>query len=182
MDCATGATGSRYESLTRALAHVVWITDADGRFSMPQPTWEAYTGQPWSEYQGLGWQKAVHPEDLAAILRDWEASRLDKALFVAEGRMWHAPSRQWRHFEVRAVPNTGTDGFVREWIGTCIDIHGRKTAEQQLRIADRRKDEFMAVLAHELRNPLAPIRNAVHVLKISPTAHREAETAKAHRG
>jgi len=45
------------------------------------------------------------------------------------------------------------------------DITGRKRAEEALREADRRKDEFLAMLAHELRNPLAPIRNAVQILR-----------------
>src|SRR5579871_6207249 len=45
----------------------------------------------------------------------------------------------------------------------------RRVAES-LRDADRRKDEFLAMLAHELRNPLAPLRNALHVLK-GPNAH-----------
>src|SRR5262245_23503391 len=40
-------------------------------------------------------------------------------------------------------------------------------AEESLRVADRRKDEFLATLAHELRNPLAPIRNSLHILRLS---------------
>ena len=157
---------ARFESLTRALTHVVWITDGDGHFTAPQPTWSAYTGQPWEEHQGLGWHKAVHPDDLQVLWRVWLAARADRALFIADGRMWHAPTGGWRFFEVRAVPNPDADGVIREWIGTCIDVHDRRSAEQAMRVADRRKDEFMAVLAHELRNPLAPIRNAVHVLKV----------------
>jgi PAS domain S-box-containing protein len=50
------------------------------------------------------------------------------------------------------------------WIWVLADIHDRKLMEQTLREAERRKDEFLATLAHELRNPLAPIRNAVAIL------------------
>ncbi|QGM45776.1 hybrid sensor histidine kinase/response regulator [Methylocystis heyeri] len=50
-------------------------------------------------------------------------------------------------------------------IGVAQDITERKAAEQALSDASRRRDEFLAILSHELRNPLAPIRNAVHVLK-----------------
>jgi PAS domain S-box-containing protein len=46
------------------------------------------------------------------------------------------------------------------------DISDRKRAEAELKTADRRKDEFLAILAHELRNPLAAVRNAIHYLKL----------------
>jgi signal transduction histidine kinase len=47
-----------------------------------------------------------------------------------------------------------------------VEITQRKRAEERLREADRRKDEFLAMLAHELRNPLAPIRNSLHILQL----------------
>ena len=166
MNSSPVASDSRFESMARVHLHVVWITDTQGHFNMPQPTWESYTGQGWQDYRGLGWQKAIHPDDIDTMWRAWIAARDQRAMYAAVGRLWHAPSAQYRHIEVRAVPNVDALDVVREWIGTCIDVQERRTAERALRIADRRKDEFMAVLAHELRNPLAPIRNAVHVLKM----------------
>ena len=58
-------------------------------------------------------------------------------------------------------------GFRRavRLIGTLLDVTDRKETEEALREVDRRKDRFLAVLGHELRNPLAPIRNAVHVMR-----------------
>jgi CheY-like chemotaxis protein len=58
------------------------------------------------------------------------------------------------------------------------DLTQRKQAEQALREADRRKDEFLATLAHELRNPLAPVRNAVELLRASGPAAPELEWAR----
>ena len=58
--------------------------------------------------------------------------------------------------------------------GITMDITERKHAEQALRDADRKKDDFIATLAHELRNPLAPIRNAVEVLRRSGQRRRAA--------
>jgi PAS domain S-box-containing protein len=51
------------------------------------------------------------------------------------------------------------------------DITARKNTEEALREADRRKNQFLALLAHELRNPLAPIRNAVQILRMAPAAN-----------
>ncbi|HET6599294.1 MAG TPA: ATP-binding protein, partial [Burkholderiaceae bacterium] len=60
---------------------------------------------------------------------------------------------------------TAADGAITGAITSFIDISDRKRDEQALRDADRRKDEFLAMLAHELRNPLAPIRNALEIVR-----------------
>ena len=73
----------------------------------------------------------------------------------------------WVDFEVDAA------GQPIRAIGTCQDITERKRAEQELRDADRRKDEFLAMLSHELRNPLAPILSAVELIEQVGPAERE---------
>jgi CheY-like chemotaxis protein len=70
-----------------------------------------------------------------------------------------------RHIYGHAVPLRGPDGSVRGCVGAFADVTALKEAEEALQEADRRKDEFLAVLAHELRNPLAPIRNSVELLR-----------------
>ncbi|MGZ5202834.1 MAG: hybrid sensor histidine kinase/response regulator [Telluria sp.] len=65
----------------------------------------------------------------------------------------------------RAVPMFGDDGEIVEWIGAASDITERKMAEEKLKELDRRKDEFLAMLSHELRNPLAPIGAAADLLQ-----------------
>ncbi len=72
-----------------------------------------------------------------------------------------------RDWLVSYYPLAGADGSVVAVNCIVQDITARKHAERALRVADRRKDEFLATLAHELRNPLAPIRNALHLLTLS---------------
>lgn len=72
----------------------------------------------------------------------------------------------------------GADGDTRGTIITLIDITERKRVEAALFLADRRKDEFLAILAHELRNPLAPIRNALHILHSSKADRQMRERAR----
>ena len=65
------------------------------------------------------------------------------------------------------TPTFGADSKPDGWVGVVIDIDGQKRSEEALRTTDRRKDTFLAVLAHELRNPLAPMRNSLELLKRS---------------
>ena len=78
-----------------------------------------------------------------------------------------------------AVPLLDADGAVRGVISCFVDITSRKRVEEELREADRRKDEFLAVLAHELRNPLAPIRSSLHILRLSGRNDPSAEQVSA---
>jgi PAS domain S-box-containing protein len=75
--------------------------------------------------------------------------------------------RRW--INARYTPTVDTTGVVDGWVAVVLDITDRKRTEAALQDANRRKDEFLAMLSHELRNPLAPIRNAAHVLnRIGP--------------
>jgi signal transduction histidine kinase len=65
----------------------------------------------------------------------------------------------------RAVPIVDDHGEILEWMGAAMDTTARKEAEDALLDADRRKDQFLATLAHELRNPLAPLRNGLEIVK-----------------
>ena len=81
----------------------------------------------------------------------------------------HSPTEE-RWFVMRATR------FDRRGRCGCVvaheDVTKRKRAEEALQEADRRKDEFLAMLAHELRNPLAPIRNALQVLRLASGERR----------
>jgi signal transduction histidine kinase/CheY-like chemotaxis protein len=64
-------------------------------------------------------------------------------------------------------PLCDTQGRPYGCVSVCVDVTARKLAEMSLRDADRRKDEFLATLSHELRNPLAPIRTAIEVMRLA---------------
>jgi PAS domain S-box-containing protein len=77
-----------------------------------------------------------------------------------------------RHYDYLLVPVLGANGDVVAVAGTTRDITEHKQLEEALRQSDRRKDEFIAMLAHELRNPVAPIRNAAEILAQVSTDER----------
>jgi signal transduction histidine kinase len=73
----------------------------------------------------------------------------------------------------RALPILNDNGEIVEWLGAALNLTARKNAEDALRDSDLRKDRFLATLAHELRNPLAPLRSGLETLKRT-TADSEA--------
>nr|WP_314540646.1 ATP-binding protein [uncultured Massilia sp.] len=88
----------------------------------------------------------------------------DKSMFELEHRVRRIDGGHGWTLS-RAVPMLDKDGEIKEWIGTASDITERKLVEEKLKESDRRKDEFLAMLAHELRNPLAPIGAAAELLQ-----------------
>ena len=94
-------------------------------------------------------------------------------------RVWHAASGGFRILPAHRRRDPQPDGSIREWIGTLVDVHDRERALQELQEADRRKDEFLAMLSHELRNPLAPILSAVEVLRLAD--QRDADLSAKYR-
>lgn len=122
----------RYRSLVSASYATIWITTPDGRFDFPQPAWEEYTGQPWSDHQGKGWLSMIHADDQASILVAWNKAVQSGTFYKSRGRVWHAATKQYRHFEAQAVPIHDQDGRVVEWVGSTTDVHDRIEAQQQL--------------------------------------------------
>jgi signal transduction histidine kinase/ActR/RegA family two-component response regulator len=98
---------------------------------------------------------------------------------VAEQRPFEAQVRfrradgEYRWFRSSGVPRRHADGAPLGYVGCSVDITEIKRSEDALREADRRKDEFLATLAHELRNPLAPIRSSLQLLRESSDAPGE---------
>jgi PAS domain S-box-containing protein len=116
-------------------------------------------------------QMQFHPDDRDEVMRQVEAA-LDPAgpgVFEVEQRIIRANGAV-RWLRVRGRAMFDGEGEARRavlCIGAYLDVTDQKEAEEQLRDADRKKDDFIALLAHELRNPLAPIRNGLNVLRLA---------------
>ncbi|MDQ3186163.1 MAG: ATP-binding protein [Pseudomonadota bacterium] len=112
---------------------------------------------------GTEWQNLVHADDLTGYLAACSNAEVNCKGYDHELRLRKADGTySWMRF-------VGEPRFERErlvgFVGSSGDIQYHKNAEEQLRNADRRKDEFLAILGHELRNPLSPIRNAAQTLQ-----------------
>ena len=92
-----------------------------------------------------------------AVAEAHEIPPMQLEVLLPSGRRWFAAAS--------AAPIMGEQGKIIGGVAVTVDITEHLRIEQALRENDRRKDEFLAMLAHELRNPLAPIRNGLYVLQ-----------------
>jgi two-component system CheB/CheR fusion protein len=108
--------------------------------------------------------EVVHADDRSAVARAFRRSVEQGVPLNVEFRVvWPDGSVHWLKDQGEVLP--GPDGRPRFLTGACVDITDRRQMEEDLRQADRRKDEFLAMLGHELRNPLAPLRGVMEVLQ-----------------
>jgi PAS domain S-box-containing protein len=147
----------------------VLFFDLRGRVLDANPALQQMSGYTAEELRGMSdWGQLTPPEFRDATRRATDELANGGVTHPYE-KQWLRPdgSRWWGLFAPTRLAGSGPDSQCVEFI---IDITASKQAEAALREADERKDEFLAMLAHELRNPLAPIRTAAQVLKLAGSA------------
>ena len=177
----------RFRSLISVITDVPWVADPEGAFIEPQPDWERYTGQDWEKHRQFGWLEAVHPDDRDRIHGVWQQAREQRVLHQCAGRLWHASTNEWRHFEARATPVLNSDGSVREWVGAYTDIEERTRAELALREGEERLRTLASQLEHlvderteELRGSQARLRALATELNLTEYRERKKFAQELH--
>ncbi len=168
-----------FRGLAQGLPISVWISLPGGDMDFVNQQWLDYTGQTleFARSSPTAWMQALDARDLAAVTKAYDEGLRSKQGFSIEARFCRACDGTARWHLTRCVPLLDEEGQVLKYLCTCTDIEDLKRAEEVLKEADRQKDEFLAMLAHELRNPLAPIRNALHFLRLgggTPDTYQQA--------
>jgi PAS domain S-box-containing protein len=171
----------RFRLLADNMSQLAWMADAKGWIFWYNRRWYEYTGTTLEQMEGWGWREVHHPDYVESVIAKvqhcWDSGEAWEDTFPLRGK-----DGEYRWFLSRALPIRDADNNVVRWFGTNTDITEQRAAEEALKQADRRKDEFLASLAHELRNPLAPIGNTLEILKQKGTAPRETETIERQLG
>ena len=166
---------ARFRALMNTAPVLIWVSGVDGLEYVNQAYLE-FLGVESHEVLGNAWTYFVHPDD-----RDAYVAAYDRAVAVLQPFEHQFRFRrgdgQYRWMMTVALPQLGAAGKLAGYTGATFDIESLKQAEVSLRSADQRKDEFIAMLAHELRNPLAPITNVVQVLKSGATDRKTQDWA-----
>lgn len=157
-----------YRDLADALPVIVWICDPQGQLEYVNQRLFDYTGLTRAQVQGWGWLAAVHTDDVQRLQQHWQEAMATNLPYQLEYRLWHTVDRAYRWHLIHCIPVKDPHGQIVKWFGTCADIHDRKqleaersellqrehAAREQAEQASRTKDEFLAIVSHELRSPL----------------------------
>jgi PAS domain S-box-containing protein len=170
---ALAETNRTLNAVIHASPAAIIISDLHGVIRLWNPAAERIFGWTAADVVGNGWPGDRMRDELATILeqvargeevRGYETRRVRCDGKLIDVALWAAPVQR-------------PDGETQA-LAVFIDITDRKLAEESARTADRRKDEFLAMLGHELRNPLAPILTALELMRLRQQTggERERET------
>lgn len=168
----------QFRFITNTIPQIVWTTDACGVTDYVNQRWVDYTGLSQEAALQTDWQVLIHPDDLPAVQEFWTNSYKTASIYEVEYRLRRSDGVLRWHL-VQGLPMRDQNGQVVKWFGTCTDIHDQKELEIERRYLLEReraareaaeranyiKDEFLAILSHELRSPLNPILGWVKLMQ-----------------
>jgi PAS domain S-box-containing protein len=158
-----------FEVTLNSIGDAVITTNVDGRVTSLNPVAEAMTGWSIAEARDQPLERVfrIVNEDTRRLAENPVAKALQLGKTIGLGNHTALISKDGTEVAIEdsAAPIRDRNGNVCGAVMVFHDVTKRRRAEQALRDIDRRKDEFLATLAHELRNPLAPIRQAARILR-----------------
>jgi PAS domain S-box-containing protein len=147
-------------------------------FELVNRAYEEFVGAHEPEVQRFDWTRYLHPDDREAYLAAYVDAFSRRAVFEASARLRRADG-VYRWMRSVGQPRFLEDGQFVGYVGGSYDITDLKEAQESLRQLNRSKDVFLAMLSHELRNPLPP-SSASHLLATGSLS-REGRRAGRHQ-
>jgi PAS domain S-box-containing protein len=171
------ATEQRFSEFMQHLPGLAWIKDLDGHYVYANDAAAKAFRQRREDLYGKT-DDDLFPPDTARMFKENDQRALASGTGILTVETLEQDDGLAHSSIVSKFPIPGPEGAAALVGGMAIDITEQKRIEAALRQADRHKDEFLATLSHELRNPLAPIINGLELLR--PAVARDPDSAKAY--
>jgi PAS domain S-box-containing protein len=171
-EAETRKTVEQLTLVTDAMPALISYIAPNGTYRFVNKLYERWFGQPTESMVGRHVADVLGPDAYEAVRPRLERALQGTRVFFEDKVPYPGNARE---VSVHYIPDFDAAGQVRGCFALIEDVSARKRTERALREADRRKDDFLAILGHELRNPLAPIRTVAHVLGRGPV---DAETVR----
>jgi PAS domain S-box-containing protein len=143
---------------------IAWHWDLRTRTMTQSDNATAVLGLPSHLEESMLWS-VIYADDVQHVRAAVERAIAERSEYTVDVRIVRPDTSEIRWMQYRGKVEADADGLPVRIAGTAFDITARKAMEESLRAADRRKDEFVATLAHELRNPLAPVAVALELMR-----------------
>jgi PAS domain S-box-containing protein len=161
-------SATEYRLLVQHSPVMIWRAALDTNCDYFNETWLAFTGRAMAQEVGAGWAEGVHPEDLDRCVKYYLDHFARREAFEMEYRL-RRHDGVYRWIFDRGVPFYDDAGVFAGFIGSCIDVDERHRAqaagEEQLADARHFEQWILAIVSHDIRNPLGAIGLAAHYLK-----------------
>jgi PAS domain S-box-containing protein len=141
---------SRYRALIDAspAQQFIWTSTPAGEFERDVPAWRELTGQTFEELRGHGWANALHPEDRELVIDAWRDAVAARRPMSQQYRL-RTRDGAYRWVMTTSAPVFSEQGEVLEWVGTVVDVHDRRTAEDNLRFLAEATELLASSLDYE---------------------------------
>lgn len=151
------ASEQHFRTLADAAPVLIWQSGLDKGCYYFNKNWLEFTGRTIEQEQENGWADGIHPEDLERCLEIYVSSFDRRESFTMEYRL-RRHDGEYRWLLDQGVPTYDHNGIFTGFIGSCVDIHEKITAEEQ-------KDAFIRIAGHELRTPLTSLLGNLNLIK-----------------
>ncbi len=149
-DNALVESEARFRNMADNAPVIIWVTDPDGTCTFISKSWYEFTGQTPEDGQGFGWLDAIHPDDREVAEREFRTANAEQKAFRLEYRL-RRTNGEWRWAIDAAAPRFCSDGTFLGYIGSVLDIHERRTAEE-------REHLLMREINHRANNLLSVVQ------------------------
>ncbi|GAA4013597.1 PAS domain-containing protein [Hymenobacter fastidiosus] len=150
-------SNEQFRLLLETLPQMAWTSEPTGGVTYYNQRWYDFTGGTFAELQDWGWERFIHPDDLAATSRRWKHSLAQGTAFEAEHR-WRNRRGEYRWFLGRAEPIRDEQNQIVLWVGTNTDIHDSRQLRQHI----EEKDQLLQLILSQMPADIATLAGPDH--------------------